>query len=61
MSRKAPAIVRLLLGLFPEDFRRLHERGLLDDYCGPARAGRAARTWYWSQVSVELFAALWGV
>ncbi len=61
MSRKVPGIVRLLLRLFPEDFRKLHEKGIASDYPGPTGSGKAAQVWYWFRASADLLAALWGV
>ncbi len=62
MNPGLPKPVRILLRLFPEDFRRLHESGLAGDYPGPSPdSGWTSRSLYWTRVFGDLFGALAGV
>ena len=62
MKHRLPTGVRVLLALFPEDFRRLHESGLTRDYPGPTTDfGWIGRARYWAGAMGDLFVALCGV
>jgi putative ABC transport system permease protein len=59
---RLPVPLRLLLGLFPADFRALHAEGLARDYASRVEgAGFARRAALWAAVGVELVATLAGV
>ena len=60
--RRSSALVRLLLRLFPRDFRELHGDGLTADFPPPdVGAGRLSRVWHWTRAAVDLVGALVGV
>ena len=60
--RKAPRYLRLLLGLFPRDFRRRHGVGLEADHLSRIAEARGLRRWgVWMGVTGDVLGAVCGV